>query len=160
MKNRFLLKVFKFKIIVTIFLWAFPLIIIPSRWFCKFLFIDVGQNAFFIRLLGVAYLALIIGYLAGMSELKKGIFPKKIIYMGIVSNAGASITITIFGLKNSFPFGDCTKAVSCSKELGICYLWLSAIITFLIAATLLFSLISKKRNSSPSGKTQIQGEMR
>jgi len=80
------------KIIATLLLWALPLLVIPSEQARKW-GLPVIDPPIFGRLLGVAYCALLAGYISGLVALRQGSWPTGIIWMGIISNGGASVLL-------------------------------------------------------------------
>jgi hypothetical protein len=51
----------------------------------------------FIRLLGIAYSSLLVGYIFGLLATLKGEYPISVIWVGIVSNGGASLILLTYG---------------------------------------------------------------
>lgn len=76
------------KVILTLVCWAGPLLLIPGSTLSGLGF-PQPEPMLFVRLLGVAYLALLLGYLSGMLRAWRGDYPAGIVWMGIVSNGGA-----------------------------------------------------------------------
>lgn len=84
------------KIVITAVFLCAPLLLFPQSFF-----IDFGitnESMLFLRLLGFAYLALLVGYYGGMRTIDDGENPVSVIYMGLVSNGFAGFTFLIFGL--------------------------------------------------------------
>src|SRR4051794_20581949 len=55
-----------------------------------------GEQTVFIRLLGMAYAALLLGYAFGFFAIREGIYPRGVVWTGIVSNGGACLLLGIF----------------------------------------------------------------
>ncbi len=92
----FLLLVLSFKILVTIVLLCVPLFLLPKSRLDKiFAFGDPSEN--FYRLYGVAMTALLTAYLGGWFGAVEGRYIKEIVFMGIVSNVGAAVTMVFTG---------------------------------------------------------------
>ena len=94
-------KVFAIKIAATLLFWCLPLILLPS---------DILEAAgfppqptyLFVRLLGWAYLALCVGYGFGLVAALNGQRLLGPIWVGIVSNGGASAYLLYYGLTGSW----------------------------------------------------------
>lgn len=82
--------VFSLKILFTTVLWVTPLVA-PRCLFERLGFPDTYPDIF-IRLLGAAYLALLVGYLLGLQSLHQGVYPAATVWVGVVSN-GVACTI-------------------------------------------------------------------
>ena len=86
-----------FKIVVTIVVWCIPLIMFPESFFVRF-GIPISGTLLFFRLLGVAYLALVIGYILGLIEIHRDKKPFQAIWLGISSNGLACAVLLYYGL--------------------------------------------------------------
>ncbi|MCC6274296.1 MAG: hypothetical protein IT569_00415 [Leptospiraceae bacterium] len=95
-KNNFLTYLLYTKITLTVSLWALPLLLFPDSMF-QFLGLPLITPEYYRRLLGMAYLALVAGYIDALISVRKGIFPEGIVIMGIISNAGASAILAFYG---------------------------------------------------------------
>ncbi|KAI9024575.1 hypothetical protein DFJ74DRAFT_705315 [Hyaloraphidium curvatum] len=72
-----------------------PLLLTPAASFPKSLGLpEPGPYVLAVRLLGWAWLALLVGYRGGISLVDAGKFPKHAVIMGLVSNGGAGLLIT------------------------------------------------------------------
>lgn len=89
------------KIVITSIFWCIPLLAFPSAWFVA-LGIPAPEPLMFARLLGAAYLALLVGYYAGLKGLIAGESPLPVIHMGIVSNGLACLLMMYFGATGSW----------------------------------------------------------
>ena len=76
-----------FKIIVTLTLWAGPLLLFPVSAF-ESLMGQAPEPISYARLLGVAYLALVVNYVGGYMLAKRHVAPWITITTGLVSNGG------------------------------------------------------------------------
>jgi hypothetical protein len=92
----FLTLLLLFKIAFTTLTASLPLLVAPGTWLqarMKF-----GADALPVaRLYGVAVTALLVGYAGGIAPAQAGVFPWSVVLMGIVSNAGATITLFVTG---------------------------------------------------------------
>lgn len=79
------------KVCITCALWALPMLLAPSNWLVGLGF-PLGDSVVFVRLLGVAYLSLAIGYCTALRQARSQ-FPTAIVLVGVVSNVGASIAL-------------------------------------------------------------------
>ncbi len=84
------------KIAITAIFLCVPLLFFPPSLFELF-GIPAPQPLMFTRLLGVAYLALIVGYYGGIKALDNNQNPIFTIDMGIVSNGVAGLVFLYFG---------------------------------------------------------------
>ena len=76
------------KILLTLFGWCLPLLLIPADSLRAWGF-PVPEPILFLRLLGMAYLALLLAYSAGLLQLWRGQYPASTVWVGLLSNAGA-----------------------------------------------------------------------
>ncbi len=89
------------KIAITAIFWCVPLLVFPASWFVA-LGIPAPVPLIFARLLGAAYLALLVGYYIGLKGLEAGESPRAVIYMGIASNGLAGLLLVYFAATGSF----------------------------------------------------------
>lgn len=89
------------KIVITGIFWCAPLLFFPSAWFVA-LGMPAPEPLMFTRMLGAAYLALLVGYYAGLRGLAAGESPLPVIHMGIVSNGLACLLMAFFGVTGSW----------------------------------------------------------
>jgi len=112
---RHLSKVLAAKIVITILAWALPLLFFPRG-----LLVNLGFPApepeIFLRLLGIAYMALVVGYALGFRKTLRNEYPLVAVWVGIVSNGGATIVLVI---------GAVTRIWSHWGPLAQLYMWLS-----------------------------------
>ncbi|MEM7437678.1 MAG: hypothetical protein AAF436_21170, partial [Myxococcota bacterium] len=92
--NRLLIWALRFKVGFTLVAWAVPLLVLPASVLEGFVGF-VPDPILWVRLLGWAYLALCVGYLGGLRSAQRGTFPRGVVAMGIVSNGGAAILLTM-----------------------------------------------------------------
>lgn len=137
-QNTGLIYVLWFKIFVTITLWAIPSLVLPES-FIVSLGIPVNESIIYVRLLGAAYLALLVGYVAGVKRVKTGKDVEHIIWAGIVSNGLASLLLFLYGVLGSY-----TEWL----PLGQLYMWLSAVLTLIITVGLLWTGVFKNSKDS------------
>lgn len=85
-----------FKMAVTVG-WVASLLLFPGSWQGQVGLPPAGEQAVFIRLLGMAYTALLVGYAFGFfSIIQEGIYPRGVVWTGIVSNGGACLLLGVF----------------------------------------------------------------
>ena len=89
------------KIVVTGLFWCVPLLLFPASWF-EALGMSAPIPLMFLRLLGAAYFALLVGYYMALKGLEKGENPKAVVYMGIASNGLSGIILLFFGLMGTW----------------------------------------------------------
>jgi hypothetical protein len=129
-----------FKIVVTFFLWWLPLAFFPDR-----LIVTLGfptQTSYiFIRLLGMAYFSLGVGYAFGLVGYKFGLrdslesndsrerrHPLGVIWTGIVSNGGTCLLLAYFEISGTW---------STWGVIAQAFMWLSLILTGIITIGLI-----------------------
>lgn len=87
------------KIAGTALLFIVPLLLLPSGRLLKLAGLPaeaLGAVPTF-RLLGVAYIALLVGYASGFPQIAVGQFPWGVVAMGIASNGGSAATLVATG---------------------------------------------------------------
>ncbi len=89
--------VFIVKILFTLFIWCIPLLFFSSK-LLAFAGIPEPINVIYLRLLGMAYAALMVGYIFGLITTLHGGYPIEVIWVGIISNGGAFLLLLIYGL--------------------------------------------------------------
>lgn len=89
------------KIAITAIFLCLPLLFFPASLFiwCG---IPAPEPMIFVRLLGVAYLALLLGYYGGLKSIDSNQIPISAINMGLVSNGGGAMVFVYFGLIGSW----------------------------------------------------------
>ena len=99
---------------------------LPHTWQKCLGFPPEEQNAVFIRLLGMAYAALLGGYAFGFFAIREKIYPRGVVWTGIVSNGGACLLLGVF------------QSTWCAwPNPGPALMWASLAATGLIAAGLI-----------------------
>ncbi len=98
--SRKLANVFVTKIVLTIVL-CISMLFIPIDWLSKAGF-PVPDPIIFLKLLGMAYGALLVGYWFGLVAVRRGEYPKAAIWVGIVSNGGATIILAGYAISGYF----------------------------------------------------------
>jgi hypothetical protein len=113
------------KIVVTLAVWALPALLLPPPWFTYFGIPEPPiEHLVFVRLLGAAYVALVVGYaLAWRTPARH---PGAIL-VGIVSNGLAAVVIVQVGAYGGF---------ATWSTLGAIYIWGSAVLAGGIAVAL------------------------
>lgn len=131
--------VFSIKIALTLIFWSLPPLLLPPSWI-EFLGLPQQPNYLFIKLYGMAALALVVGYGFGLresfsSQNKQARRAMGVIWVGIVSNAGACLVLLIYGLLGTWnTWGFILQ----------CGLWFSMLATGLIALGLFtFGVLDK-----------------
>jgi hypothetical protein len=128
-----LAQIIKLKIILTVVLWCLPSLFFPIDIF-DILGFPVPSSIVFVRLLGVAYLALLTGYSLGLRKLKHGGDIVDVVWVGIVSNGLVSILLFVFGFLGEW--------ISWGV-LAQTYMWGSALVTGLITIGLIITGLFK-----------------
>lgn len=125
-----LLSIICVKIFCTIVLWSLPLLISPVFFF-ELLGFPNPEPFIFFRLLGMAYTALVVGYILGALKLKKKEeYPSDTVWVGIVSNGGATAVLSVGALQGAWSqWGTSAKA----------YMWVSLACVALITIGLILS---------------------
>lgn len=139
-KNKGLLFFLWFKIIMTLLVWSTPLLLPDPllNLITRLLFgVDFEPKIFF-HLLGVAFLALVVGYYAGITRLQAGKDMVHIVWVGIVSNGLITCLLIFYGLIGSYQEWLLT---------GQIYMWGSALLTGFITVGLLKTGIFRKQLS-------------
>ena len=96
------------KIAITLVVWSIPPLFFPVsvlQWlFAETAALTASYEAllFNTRLMGVAFFALLAGYAFGLGAIRRGEFPYHVVYVGLVSNGGATLLILIAALSGSF----------------------------------------------------------
>ncbi len=104
------------KIALTALFWCIPLLTFPSTWFAA-LGLPAPAPLIFARLLGGAYLALLVGYYQGLKEIEAGHSPVPVLRLGIASNGLAAPLLFYFGATGEWS----------SWSIGAqAFMWLSA----------------------------------
>ncbi len=124
----------KIKIALTLLAWVLPLFALPQGLYSELGFPD-PMPLIFLRLLAMAYLALVAGYWLGLLQLNRGVYPWHPVIVGIVSNGGACAVLLLALLAGSWSdWGSLARA----------YMNLSALGSGLIAAGLLISALNQR----------------
>jgi hypothetical protein len=118
------------KIIFTIG-WSASLLFLSRTQFEK-LGVPEPKPVLFTRLLGAAFLALLLGYALGLRELYRGEMPVNTMLVGIVSNGLACVILVYFGFQGTWS--------TWGNVAGYC-MWGSAIFTGLITVLLVISIL-------------------
>jgi hypothetical protein len=119
------LKVILFiKIFFTAIFWSLPLLFFP-REASELLGAPVPDPLIYIRLLGAAFFALLIGYIHGLIELYKGRNIGHTVIVGTVSNGLAGFLLLIY--KDEWALWSTNAR---------CFMWVSVIVTLSVAAGL------------------------
>jgi len=139
--NNALSKVLIFKILATLIAWCIPLMLFPTSWMVAAGF-PAAEPILYTKLLGMAYLALLVGYAYGLKATLNAQDARPTVMMGIVSNLGASLIMLFYGLDGAWAdWGPYAQV----------HMWLSTCSAFLISAGLaVFGLSKKDENSEAS----------
>ena len=89
------------KVAMTACIWVAPLLCFPVSWL-EALGFPVPEPVLFLRLLGMAYAALVVGYCAGLRELGRGDHPATVLRVGLVSNGGACLLLAWYGMAGAW----------------------------------------------------------
>lgn len=107
------------KITLTALLWCLPLVCFPPSLFELLGFTDTGP-LIFLRLLGIAYLALLAGYAMAYRATGSGTYPATTVLVGFVSNGGAFLCLV---------WGAVSEQWSGWGWLAQAYMWVSLLAT-------------------------------
>lgn len=122
------------KILLTIG-WSASLLFLSGTQFEK-LGVPEPKPVLFTRLLGAAFLALLLGYALGLRELYRGEMPVNTMLVGIVSNGLACVILVYFGFQGMW---------SEWGSLARYCMWCSAMFTGLITGLLGISFLMIRR---------------
>jgi hypothetical protein len=131
--------VFIVKIVLTLVLWSLLPLLFPPSWL-EFFGLPQQSSYVFIKLYGMAALSLVVGYGFGLresyrSQNKPARRAMGSIWVGIVSNAGASLILLLYGLSGTW------NTWGFFLQLG---LWFSMVATGVIAISLIiFGVLDK-----------------
>ncbi len=93
--------VLRVKIVLTLLLWCLPLLAFPASWFA-WMGMPEPQPVLFLRLLGAAFFALVVGYVLGLRELNRGNDVRNVVWVGIVSNGSAFLILLSAGANGAW----------------------------------------------------------
>jgi hypothetical protein len=124
---RNLANVLIFKILVTAVFWFAPLLFLPGSLITRLGF-PACPSVIFLRLLGMAYGSLLVGYVFGLVATRQGRYPGSMVWIGIVSNGGAFALLVIGAIQGVW--------VAWGALAGL-YMWTSLAATGLITAGLI-----------------------
>lgn len=115
------------KIFATMFFWSFPLLLIPAS-VMKRAGVPQPTPVLLLRLLGAAFLSLLVGYLLGIYDLRRHQDVTHTVWVGIVSNGSACMLLVYYVYAGAWPdWAGSAPAV----------MWLSALLTGLIMMKLI-----------------------
>lgn len=120
------------KISLTLALWALPSLLLPEKAFAWLGFPSVRPRVF-IKLLGMSYLALLVGYVDGWLNLPAA-YPVVAVKMGLISNGGACLVLVWFSIQGHW---------SNWGRLARAHMWVSTAATGLVTTMLAWSLVHK-----------------
>jgi hypothetical protein len=129
--------VLKIKVGFTLIFWSLPLLLLSDTWFV-WMGMPEPEPMVFLRLLGAAFLALVVGYTSGLRRLRRGEDVRNIIWVGITSNGSASLILLLYGMAGAWEEWD---------VLARSYMWLSALVTALITFGLVAGLFRGGRQA-------------
>ncbi len=139
-QNKGLLFFLWFKIIMTLLVWSTPLLL-PDPFLNQMTRLFFGfdfEPKIFSHILGVSFLALIVSYYAGVTQLKAEKDIEHIVWVGIVSNGLITFLLILYGFIGSY------------NEwlfIGQIYMWGSALLTGFITVGLFVTGILKNQLS-------------
>ncbi len=114
------------KVVFTLIFWSLPLLTFPGSWFVR-IGMPEPKPILFLRLLGAAFLALVVAYVSGLRGLGRGDDVRNIVWVGITSNGLASLILLLYGIAGAW------------KEWGMLarsYMWGSTLTTASITLAL------------------------
>ena len=111
-------RVLAVKIALTVAVWCIPLLFFPSALLLSLGF-PVPEPQIFLRLLGMAYIALVVGYCFGLKACAEGTYPAGVVWVGIVSNGGACLLLAIGAMLGVWAgWGTTAQAIMWASLLG------------------------------------------
>jgi len=117
------------KILVTVFFWALPLLLLPESLFVYIGFPEPNPKVF-VQLLGMAYASLAVGYAMGLKKANSNTHPVEAVWVGIVSNGGAAIILGVNAIVGTW---------SNWGPIARIYMWSSLVAVTLITLGLLLN---------------------
>lgn len=106
------------KILLTAVAVCIPLLFFSPELLQRLGFL-VPEATLFLRLLGIAYLALLVSYAFGVREARRGIYPAAIVWVGIVSNTGACLILSLAAVQGSWAhWGQLARLSMFGAQLG------------------------------------------
>jgi hypothetical protein len=140
-------RVLAVKIVATTALWAAPALLLPTRWFPVFGIPEPpGAHVVVVRLLGAAYVALIVGYALAWRAPSR--HPGAVL-VGVISNGLAALVILRVGAAGGFETW---------PALGATYIWGSAAVTTGLATALVVTgrpLFKKMAERPRTGSVKV-----
>lgn len=113
-----LAQVLAVKIALTLSAWCVPLLLFPKP-LLLWLGFPVPEPALFLRLLGMAYVALIVAYGFGLQAARRGEYPAGVVWVGVVSNGGACLLLGYFAWLDAWSdWGGFAQLVMWTSLLG------------------------------------------
>ena len=125
------------KIIFTLGIWALPPLVAPGEWF-SIVGIPAPQPLIFVKLMAVAFLALVVIYAYGLREARAGRVLIPTVAAGIVSNGGACVGIVLSLLL--------TDEIASFRWPGRCLFYGSALVLALITVSLVTIVMLVRRD--------------
>lgn len=95
--------ILSFKIVITLVSIVLPFMLYHRSKLDRLMDMT-STSAILYRLYGVAVLSLLVAYSSGIYSATAGIFPWGVVFMGLVSNVGASSTLIILGSWKDYKF--------------------------------------------------------
>ncbi|MEO8001395.1 MAG: hypothetical protein ABI644_05925 [Arenimonas sp.] len=89
------------KILLTIVIWCIPLLFFPAAWL-QILGFPVPEPQIFLRLLGMAYTALVVGYCFGLRDAMRNRYPHAVVWVGVISNGGAFVLLLVAAISSTW----------------------------------------------------------
>ncbi len=126
------------KILFTILAWALPMLLAPSALFAL-LGMPVPDPLLFLRMLGIAFLALLVVYIDGFRKARRGEFPFVTVLAGIVSNGGISALLLYSGVTGLWSQWGCAAQV---------FMWGSAVVAAIITIGFAIGRADEPTNSA------------
>jgi hypothetical protein len=106
------------KIALTLGVWCVPLLLFPSD-LLRAIGFPVPEATIFLRLLGMAYLALVLGYGFALRSTLRRDYPAAMVWVGIASNAGAFVLLLVAATQGSWAgWGAPARAVMWASLFG------------------------------------------
>jgi len=90
------------KMSVTLLAVVIPFLFFPKPTLDRTVGFGAPDGVFY-RLYGVAVLALLVAYGVGYVQVQEGIYPEGVVWMGLVSNGGATLVLILMGQARKTP---------------------------------------------------------
>lgn len=123
------------KIALTALVWCIPLLFPPGT-LLQWLGFPVPEPQLFLRLLGMAYVALVVGYGFGLRDALRNQYPQAVVWLGIISNGGAFVLLIAAAISSVWAdWGSIAQWIMWGSLIGTAAITLGLIWFGLLAAS-------------------------